>query len=136
MAAIRYISVRSADDNPAGGTRPNFTDPFRPTSFVGAGHIVVPVENEQAMHIYEMHHVMAHLPGQVFIPGLRSFRRNPDDWPDRGIGGCQTHNGRTPGARAERSPLVYARVRAASYEGILVAANRKEKAGISQRRRR
>ena len=62
MAAIRYISVRSADDNPAGGTRPNFTDPFRPTSFVGAGHIVVPVENEQAMHVYEMHHVMAHLP--------------------------------------------------------------------------
>ncbi len=64
------------------------------------------------------------------------LRCNPDGRPDRGIGGCQTHNGRTPGAGAERSPLVYARVRAASYEGILVAANRKEKAGISQGRRR
>jgi hypothetical protein len=26
------------------------------------GHIVVSVKNEQALHLYKMHHVMAHLP--------------------------------------------------------------------------
>jgi len=31
-------------------------------SFIGTGHIFVPVENEQVMHVYEMHHVMAHFP--------------------------------------------------------------------------
>ncbi len=60
MASVRYISDRSADDNPAGGTRPSFTDPFRPISSIGTGHIVVPVYNEQVMHVYKMHHVMAH----------------------------------------------------------------------------
>jgi hypothetical protein len=62
MAAIRYILDRSADATPAGGTRQSFTVPFCPISFIGAGHIIVPVENEQAMHLYEMHHVMAHMP--------------------------------------------------------------------------
>ena len=75
MAATRYILVRSADDNPAGGTQPSFADPFCPTSFVGTGHIVVPVENEQAMHVYEMHHVMAHLPPQL-LEQVNRFRHN------------------------------------------------------------
>ena len=67
MAATRYILVRSADDNPAGGTQPSFADPFCPTSFVGTGHIVVPVENEQAMHVCEMHHVMAQFALELVI---------------------------------------------------------------------
>jgi len=28
--------------------------------------LLVPVENEQVMHLYEMHHVMAHMPFQLF----------------------------------------------------------------------
>ena len=65
MASVRCILVRSVNDNPADGTRPSFAAPFCPTSLVGAGHIIVPVENEQAMHVCEMHHVMAHFPRET-----------------------------------------------------------------------
>ena len=39
MASVRYISDRSADDNPAGGTQQSFAVPFCPISFIGTGHI-------------------------------------------------------------------------------------------------
>ena len=64
MASVRYILDRSADDNPAVGTRQSFADPFCPISSIGTGHTIMPVENEQVMHVYEMHHVMAHLPSE------------------------------------------------------------------------
>ena len=64
MAAIRYISARSADDNPwpvelGRASRP----PSVRSPSSEQGTFIVPVENEQVMHVYEMHHVMAHLPG-------------------------------------------------------------------------
>jgi len=64
------------------------------------------------------------------MPGPRCFGCNAPGRRDRGIGGFQTYNGQTQGDGAERSPLVYARVRAASYEGILVAGNTGGRKGL------
>ena len=60
MAAIRYISVRSADDNPSRWNPAELHGPLLSDLFYQTDTFV-PVENEQAMHVYEMHHVMAHL---------------------------------------------------------------------------
>jgi hypothetical protein len=39
------------------------------------GHIVVSVKNEQALHLYQMHHVMAHLPPVTCKTGSREQSR-------------------------------------------------------------
>ena len=63
---------------PAVGTRQGFADPFRPISSIDTVRIVLPVKNEQTMHLYEMHHVMAHVPGkkghphEVLLLGMRT----------------------------------------------------------------
>ena len=76
MASVRYISGRSADDNPAGGTRQSFAAPFCPIPPSVQGTFV-PVKNEQVMHIYKMHHVMAHLTTES---GNTVIGQNVSDW--------------------------------------------------------
>jgi hypothetical protein len=34
----------------------SFAVPFCPIPPIGAGHIIVPVENEHVLHLYKMHH--------------------------------------------------------------------------------
>jgi hypothetical protein len=65
MASVRYSLDRSADDNPSRWNPAELRDPLLSDLLIGTGHIVVSVENEQVMHLYEMHHVMAHLPLEI-----------------------------------------------------------------------
>ena len=62
MAVIRYILDRSAYDNPSRWNPAELRGPLLSDLLHGTGHIVVPVKKKQVMHVYEMHHVMAHLP--------------------------------------------------------------------------
>ena len=62
MAAIRYISGRSADDNPSRWNPAELHGPLLSDLLHRYRTHLVPVENEQVLHVYEMHHVMAHLP--------------------------------------------------------------------------
>jgi hypothetical protein len=66
MASVRYSLDRSADDNPSRWNPAELRGPLLSDLLIGTGHIVVSVESEQVLHLYKMHHVMAHLPLEIF----------------------------------------------------------------------
>ena len=66
MAVIRYILGRSAYDNPSRWNPAELRGPLLSDPLHRYRAHPVPVENEQVMHVYEMHHVMAHLPFEIF----------------------------------------------------------------------
>jgi len=83
MASVRYISVRSADDNPSRWNPAELRGPLLSDSSIGTGRFFTPVKNEQVMHVYKMHHVMAHLPVESFYDrkrgqncGFQEVRKN------------------------------------------------------------